>query len=392
MAHGSLFVAPVPGTPPVGMSATDGRLALGGIFGTTPQLVSGGGVAQSGSNMGFTVAASTWQIADVTNAASTFFAATDSTVVTSAAGPGTGSRKDLICVRAHNYENGDADSVAAVVLVPGTAGTPGGDPTVPAGYYKYAEITIPTAAATAAACSVIVYGNSTFAPPDIQAPTFALLNTMTGQPGQQASVTADGSNNGLYQWTTVWSRINAGLNLIKPTSVSGTGISLGANGAMTLTAVPGTVLVNGIFSGTFDNYRVDLDLPDSATSVTILLQLAASGTADTTSNYDTVALQGVGTTAASTQALAATSWGIVAGAGATNRTVDTSMEFKRPFLLKPTQVIATGAANATAQTTASAIGTKLLSHRVSASYDGLAITFSAGAPTGTMRVYGWYNG
>lgn len=388
MAHGSLFVAPVPGTPPVGMSATDGRLALGGIFGTTPQLVSGGGVAQSGSNMGFTVAASTWQIADVTNAASTFFAATDSTVVTSAAGPGTGSRKDLICVRAHNYENGDADSVAAVVLVPGTAGTPGVDPTVPAGYYKYAEITIPTSAATAAACSVIVYGNSTFAPPDIQAPTFALLNTMTGQPGQQASVTADGSNNGLYQWTTVWSRVNNGLNLIKPTTVSGTGITAGANGAITLTAASGTVTVNGIFSATFDDYKVILDVPTTSTGNGISIQLTSGGTPDATAtNYDQQETGSNSTTVTSNE-ITQGSWPMI-NTGRISYTL--SFELFNPFRTLATRLMGllTGWNAAGANPLNKTVTNQ---HRAATSYDGLAFTISTGTVTGTIRVYGYYNG
>lgn len=182
----------------------------------------------------------------------------------------------------------------------------------------------------------------------------------------------------------------SGLVPIFPTTVSGTGVALGTGGQVVLTTVT-AAQINGIFSAEFDNYRVDLDMPDSTAAITALMQLSVGGTADTAANYDTLALQAVGTTASGTQALAATSWGIIAGAAATNRTLDTSMEFKRPFLLKPTQVIAVGVANATSMTTASAVGTKLLSHRAATSYDGLTFTFSAGTPTGVLHVYGWNN-
>ena len=161
VARSGLFVAPVPGTPPIGTSPTDGRLALGGLFGTVPQLERGGAITQSASLMQFSVAQAVWQLPDVTNASATFMSATDPVVLTAAAGPGTGSRQDAIAVKQNNYENGDADSRANVIIIAGTPGAPGVLPTIPAAYWLYASILVPTSAANAAACTVTVFGATT---------------------------------------------------------------------------------------------------------------------------------------------------------------------------------------------------------------------------------------
>lgn len=221
-SRGATFIAPLPGTPPVGMSATDGRLALGGIFGTTPQLVSGGGISQSGSNMQFTLAQSVFQLADVTNAAATAFLPTDSIVLTPAAGPGTGSRIDLICIPLKNYENGDASSQSTPILVAGTAGSPGVAPAVPAGSYKYAQIAVPTSAATASACTVTIYGNTTFAHPSLNTPSAAALTLGSGVLNQKALSAADQIT---YRWNgSAWRAWESDWITYTPTL---TGITLG---------------------------------------------------------------------------------------------------------------------------------------------------------------------
>lgn len=184
--HGATFIAPVPGTTPVGMSATDGRLALAGIFGVTPQLVSGGGIALSGSNMNVTIAQSVFQLADVTNAAATAFLPTDSTVLTPAAGPGTGSRIDIFTIPLKNWENGDGVSQSQPTLVAGTAGTPGVAPATPAGSYKFAQIQVGASVSNAAACTVTVFGNTTYGLMPLNTLSFAALGLGVGPVNQRA--------------------------------------------------------------------------------------------------------------------------------------------------------------------------------------------------------------
>jgi hypothetical protein len=173
---------------------------LAGLIGVVPQLVQGGVVFQVSTSMQIQVGASVWQLPDPTNALATFLAATDGAFLNFAAGPATGSRIDLIAVKQNNPENGDADSRANIVILPGVAGAPGVPPAVPAGYFRFADILVPTNAANAAACTVTVHTPTTFAPPDLTASTLAALQIVTGQLGQTATVTGDTFNNGLYAW------------------------------------------------------------------------------------------------------------------------------------------------------------------------------------------------
>jgi hypothetical protein len=96
-----------------------------------------------------------------------------------------------------NYENGDGTSQSTPVLVAGTAGTPGIAPPVPAGSYKYAEILVPTSAATASACTVTVFGNTTFAPVGLNTPSVAALALGAGLRNQRAYAAADDIT---YRW------------------------------------------------------------------------------------------------------------------------------------------------------------------------------------------------
>lgn len=200
VARSGMFVAPLAGTPPVGMSPTDGRIAFSALIGTTPQPASGGAITQSASVMAITVAPGVFQLPDVSNATgtSTFLSAVDQFVVTPAAGPATGSRIDLIVVKQNNVENSDADSRVNVVLVAGTAGAPGVAPATPAGAYLYATVNVPATVTNSAACTVVVARPSTFGPLKITSPNIALLNTFAGVTGQRAFVSASGLT---YSWS-----------------------------------------------------------------------------------------------------------------------------------------------------------------------------------------------
>lgn len=267
-ARSGLFVAPASG---VGTSPTDGRLALAGLIGTVPQVVQGGTVAQSASTMQFTVAQSVLELPDPTNAAAAFLSPIDQTVITPAAGPTTGSRIDLIVAKQNNPENGDADARANFSLIPGTAGAPGVAPAVPAGFFRFADILVPTNAANAAACTITYRSPTTWAAPDLIAPTFALLNLVTGQLGQSASVTADSTVglNGTYLWTGAtykWQR-TPGLVIGGSIVRTGTAGSFGAGGWTVLNNMPtwgvdqpayGIAAFNGVWTAPVDGwYDVD---------------------------------------------------------------------------------------------------------------------------------------
>lgn len=213
----------------------------------------------------------------------------------------------------------------------------------------------------------------------------AQTGMVDGSRGYQIDTGFDYKYNG-----TVWRNTSTGLVPIMPTTVSGTGASLGVGGQVNLSGAS-SAQINGVFTAEFDNYRIDCNLPDSTAALTVTLQMSSAGSPDTTAtNYDNTSLSGIGTTASSGQAIATANWNI-GETTATSRIMDISLEMKRPFLLKPTQVIAFASGTTNPMTTTAGAGMRMLQHRPSTSYDGLTFTFT-GAPTGVIHIYGWNNG
>ena len=314
VARSGLFVAPAAG--PVGATPTDARLALSALTGTTPQQASGGVTAQSASTMVFTVPSSVWQLPDVTNAGATFLAATDPFALTATAGPATGSRIDLICVKQNNVENSDADSRVNVVLVTGIAGAPGVAPATPAGAWVYQTITVPTSAANAAACTVTTPRPSTFGALPIKATTLVLLNLVTGVPSQHATVTGDATAvNGDYLWvSTQWVKANvAAVTPAVPSSVSGTSVVASSSGKVTFTAATG-VNLNFCFSSTADKFDIVFDILGMSTPGQLTMNLRLNGVDNGSANYDWEVAYGSGASSAATGGAAATAWQLTAGA------------------------------------------------------------------------------
>jgi hypothetical protein len=197
-------------------------MSLAAILGYSAQCLAGGAITQSGSTMAFTIAAGVWELPDVTNALAMFVSPTDSTVLTPAAGPGSGSRIDLIVGKQNNFANADSDSRVNITLVAGTAGTPGVAPAVPSGAWKIAQINVPTSAANAAACTLVLNSATTLMPPARRVSTLALLNSAVISPlvvGQRVNVYADSTaaNNGDWAWDgAAWSQVD----LANPFSVA----------------------------------------------------------------------------------------------------------------------------------------------------------------------------
>lgn len=77
----------------------------------------------------------------------------------------------------------------------------------------------------------------------------------------------------------------AGLKLIVPTSVSGTGVSVSSSGKVTFTSST-SISVNGVFSSTYDNYLIVVGGGTIATGAeTLSIRFRVSGTDATGSNY-----------------------------------------------------------------------------------------------------------
>ena len=443
MARSGLFVAPVPGTPPVGTAPADARLALGGWVGTTPQLVSGGGVTTSSSTMQVTVAAAVWQLPDASTVGGTFLSATDAITLTLPAAPGTGSQITFIVVKQNDYGNGDADSRVNVSLLSGTAGAPGVAPTVGAAFYNYAKFTVAAGNANSAAATLVVNGVSTFNAPTLHV---ADLNALALTPGVTSQIcfvdelgaqfsyaggvwsqdtaasfasaatrtTAYAKGAGAYlvegssvfrtdlgMVETYFTLYNAstnpggreragwytqtrttGLIPIAPTSVTlGSGSYTATNlGQITFTGAS-TITLNGVFTGAFDNYFVKFSsLHSSGDSAYV--RFASSGTANSSANYSTTQMSSQNGTSsgASTSAATYLNLGFVS---ITYRGGNYDLNVFNPFRTDQTTLGSVGAYASTMYNTRGLFS-------ATTSFDG--ITFGAvtgGTFTGTVTVYGY---
>jgi hypothetical protein len=383
-----LFVAPVPGTPPVGTAPQDARLALAGLIGTVAQRVTGGAISASGSIMQFTVTAAVWELPDPTTALGAFLSATDLVSLNISAGPGSGSRIDSFAVKQNNYENADADSRVNIIVIAGVASGSPTPPAMPSGYYRYANITVPTGAANAAACTVTILQPSTLAPLPIQVSTLALLNTFSGVQSQHATVHADTpAKNGDYVWSgSAWVSTDGGLIPIIPTSVAGTGVSVGANGKVTFTSAT-AVSVNGCFTTDFDNYLIKLDITAKSVASGDNLRLRSGGTDDSSTNYNLEQWYASGATVSSGALTAQTSWLFTALATAVE--LSGVVDLYAPALARATR----GSIKTTAwasSTSGFESGTAIR-HGAASAFDGFSYIAGSGSLTGNLRVYGYNN-
>lgn len=178
-----------------------------------------------------------------------------------------------------------------------------------------------------------------------------------------------------------------GATAVIPTSVAGTGVTLGAGGKVSFAAST-AVSVNGCFNSDFDTYRIEIDSTSSGAAVYTLVE-RLSGTNAATA-YDLQTNATVNATSFPAQSLNQTSWTMNAQAfaGKMNMTID----LYNPALAVATTGLATvgGAANPMT-TSAALIQVLFLSHRTTTAYDGFTLTASTGTITGSIRIYGKNN-
>lgn len=183
--------------------------------------------------------------------------------------------------------------------------------------------------------------------------------------------------------------VNAqGLTSVIPTSVAGSGVSVGAAGKVTFTTAS-AVSVNGCFTSTYDNYLIVFDFTTSgAAGLNVTLRL--SGT-DATTAYDSQRATAINATAAAAQSLASTSWVGSGGLGITG-----ARHIGRLQLYKPAIATATGGeiwngVTANPMTTSSGLYQGFLQHQTATAYDGFTFTPGTGTITGSLRIYGYNN-
>ena len=180
-----------------------------------------------------------------------------------------------------------------------------------------------------------------------------------------------------------------GLRLVVPTSVavgSGSG-SANANGYVTFSGAS-SVSVNGVFTSTYDNYRVLITISSFSNDTDFWVKLRASGT-DSSTNYNwannmkdtsNADVSAVGTAGTNGIFLSRSDAG-------TSNAYAFEFTLSGVFAATPTTFIG----NTVGRSSAGVLqgGTIAGNHTTSTSYDGLTILTSAGTVTGNISVYGY---
>jgi hypothetical protein len=175
----------------------------------------------------------------------------------------------------------------------------------------------------------------------------------------------------------------AGLKLIVPTSVAGSGVSVSASGKVTFTAAT-SVSVNGVFSSTYDNYLVVFRA--SATGdVSLLNRLRLSGTDATATNYTNQRLYADNTTVVGARA---TSQSFLASGYLSNTARNgVHLYLYGPALAQPTASRAVSASGYAGGYIQDEAGT----HSLSTAYDGMTLYIASQNMTGSLTIYGLAN-
>jgi hypothetical protein len=185
-------------------------------------------------------------------------------------------------------------------------------------------------------------------------------------------------------WLFVPTASSSGMDLITPTSVAGTGVTL-SGGQVSFSAAT-EVDVNGCFTSAYENYALVITATASATVFnSFRMRLAGSNAVGATDyTYGLFFVNGTPNSGALTNSTGASAGSI--GYIGTERSVH-NLTIAQPALAAYTAITGLGLYTLNASTTQT-IGT---THRLNTAYDGFAIIPASGNITGTLRVYGLRN-
>ena len=207
--------------------------------------------------------------------------------------------------------------------------------------------------------------------------TFSTLGTMASYvPKQGVTGTVDLSTATVVK--------GAGMDLITPTSVAGSGVTL-SGGQVTFTAAT-AITVNGVFTATYDNYMIVSRLK-SASNDQLQGRFVLSGTAAAT-NYQSQYVESYSTTTVST-AYGVSTYMSIGQVGASFNNLLTAT-VSGPALASDTALISQCAYMQSAGALRGYQGWGV--HTTATAYDGFFMKTNADqALTGTLRIYGLRN-
>jgi hypothetical protein len=184
---------------------------------------------------------------------------------------------------------------------------------------------------------------------------------------------------------TVISGLGSGLNLVTPTSIANTGGSATATGGSISFSGVSSISVNGVFTSTYQNYRV-LITTDDASSAALTIRLRAAGSDNSTSNYYNMS-DGLNALGVPEMKGTGSSFSIGYSGGTSGYSGD--FTYSRPQQTARTYAHGTAVSN-------NSVFNSITGWRIGSwfdgttSFDGFTLISSA-ALTGTIRVFGYKN-
>lgn len=190
--------------------------------------------------------------------------------------------------------------------------------------------------------------------------------------------------------TQTYANNAGGLQLVTPTSIANSGGSSSlSGGAVTFTGVT-SISLNGVFSSTYDTYRVILRLTAASVNNSPTIRLRSSGT-DTTANYyyGGTAVSAIGGQVNQIGSNVA-SFGTGAVSGTYGDFTSLSIDVGAPMITARDKTInmILSTHDGTQPFWASIAGALL---NTATAYDGFTYTASTGNVSGVIRVYGYKN-
>ena len=207
--------------------------------------------------------------------------------------------------------------------------------------------------------------------------TFSTLGTMASYvPKQGVTGTVDLSTATVVK--------GAGMDLITPTSVAGSGVTL-SGGKVSFSAAT-AVSTNGCFSAAYDNYLVLMDFSAASVSDNLALRLRLAGTDAATAYITGLTFTSFNSNAGGFNGSAL---GVTGFLGLYNHTSGGAARVNifSPALARKTIFTADGGNFEAAGNGRTVQG----EHTTATAYDGFSVLPSSGNVTGSLRVYGMRN-
>ena len=177
-----------------------------------------------------------------------------------------------------------------------------------------------------------------------------------------------------------------GIRLITPTSVDVTGAgssaTINAGGSVTFSTAA-TLSLNGVFSATYDNYIIEMQLRSNGSNADVYGRLRLSGSDASGSNYTVQVLNSNSTSVTGVRLTSQTSMIICTVDNVTERAGSTTYVYG-PGLAQPTAFRSVNVRTASG----AFISDDASTHSLSTAYDGITLTPSGGTLTGLVKVYG----